>query len=414
MKKIAIIIQRYGQQVNGGAEVYARNLAHELAEYYDVDVLTTCAKDYVTWAPFFQKGIEQDGKVRVHRFENSQRGSKSELRYSRKKLSRRLWWQWITKKLGLLAAIEHAFPSLAVQKKDHDAWLRFQGPFTPSMMEYIREHQNAYQGFIFFTLLYYTACKGLELVGHRSILVPTLHDEKAMYYPYYGDYYNSARNIFFLTKAESLIANKLFHSNLNSSTVVGAGVKVPEVAVPSKDWLLEKGIHKPYLIYIGRVDHHKGTDDMIRYFQEFNASMQLSYQLVVVGAGKAPSFTDNAQVICTGFIDEDVKWKLLKGAQMLIMPSRYESLSLVLLEAMAYGKPVLANQLCDVLAEHIRNSEGGATFTNATDFSNGLKGLLLDEDKYQTASIQASNYVRTQYSWDTVTSHFRNCIDLNN
>lgn len=411
MKKIAIIIQRYGSQVNGGAEVYARNLAQELADFYQVDVLTTQAKDYVTWEPVFEKGVEQDGKVTVHRFENSRRGTRSQLRYSRKKLGRRLWWQWVAKKMGLLAYIEQLFPSFGVQKKDHDAWLIHQGPYTPSMMDYIKSHQYEYSCFVFFTLLYYTACKGLEVAGSKSILVPTLHDEKAMYYPYYKDYYNMAKHIFFLTRAESHIAEKLFYSPTKSTRVIGAGVTVPEVSEPTQAWLLEKGISKPYLIYIGRVDQHKGTDDMIRFFQEFNESMHLAYQLVVVGAGKAPSFTDTAQVICTGFIEEDVKWKLLKGAQMLIMPSRYESLSLVLLEAMAYGKPVLANQLCDVLAEHIRNSEGGGTFTNATDFSVALKDLLLNENKYKEASVQAINYVRTQYSWDAVTSHFRKCID---
>ena len=411
MKKIAIIIQRYGSQVNGGAEVYARNLAQELADFYQVDVLTTQAKDYVTWDPVFEMGVEQDGKVAVHRFENFPRGTRSQLRYARKKLGRRLWWQWITKKMGLLAYIEQLFPSLGVQKKDHDNWLKYQGPYVPSMMEYISAQQHEYSAFIFFTLLYYTACKGLEVAGSKSILVPTLHDEKAMYYPYYKDYYNMAKHIFFLTRAESHIAEKLFHSPTISTTVIGAGVKVPEVSEPTQAWLIDNGISKPYLIYIGRVDQHKGTDDMIRFFQEFNGSMQLAYQLVVVGAGKPPSFTDTAQVICTGFIEEDVKWKLLKGAQMLIMPSRYESLSLVLLEAMAYGKPVLANQLCDVLAEHIRNSEGGATFTNATDFSSALKDLLLNENKYKVASVQAVNYVRTQYSWEAVTSHFRKCID---
>lgn len=411
MKKIAIIIQRYGQQVNGGAEVYARNLAQELAAYYHVDVLTTCAKDYVTWAPFFKKGIEQDGKVYVHRFENEQRGSRAKLRYSRKKLARRLWWQWIAKQIGLLSVIEHSFPSLAVQKKDHDNWLRYQGPYSPSMMDYIRDHQQQYEGFIYFTLLYYTACKGLEVVANRSILVPTLHDEKAMYYPYYSDYYKMAKHVFFLTKAESDVANHLFGQVAQSTLVVGAGVKVPSIDSPSESWLQDLGINSPYLIYIGRVDHHKGTDDMIKYFQAFNTSQKKKYQLVVVGAGKPPSSTDASQVICTGFVDDDVKWKLLKAAQMLIMPSRYESLSLVLLEAMAYGKPVLANELCEVLAEHIRNSQGGATFKDASSFATALEELLGESEKYEQASIAAKQYVRNFYSWDIVTSHFKNYID---
>ncbi len=49
MKKIAFVCQRYGLEVNGGAELLCRQLAERLNRYYDVEVITTCAVDYVTW-----------------------------------------------------------------------------------------------------------------------------------------------------------------------------------------------------------------------------------------------------------------------------------------------------------------------------------------------------------------------------
>ena len=47
--KIAVVVQRYGQAVNGGAELHARYIAEHLARHGQVEVLTTCATDYVTW-----------------------------------------------------------------------------------------------------------------------------------------------------------------------------------------------------------------------------------------------------------------------------------------------------------------------------------------------------------------------------
>ena len=47
MEKIAIINQRYGLEVNGGSELYSREIAERLNSNYDVEVLTSCAVVFV-------------------------------------------------------------------------------------------------------------------------------------------------------------------------------------------------------------------------------------------------------------------------------------------------------------------------------------------------------------------------------
>src|SRR5205085_10557404 len=66
--KIAVVVQRYGQSVSGGAELHARYIAEHLARHGEVEVWTTCATDYVTWRNDLNTGVEQVNGVPVRRF----------------------------------------------------------------------------------------------------------------------------------------------------------------------------------------------------------------------------------------------------------------------------------------------------------------------------------------------------------
>src|SRR5215472_10239431 len=66
--KLAVVIQRYGRTINGGAELHARYIAEHLAKHAEVEVLTTCASDYVTWRNELPAGAERVNNVSVRRF----------------------------------------------------------------------------------------------------------------------------------------------------------------------------------------------------------------------------------------------------------------------------------------------------------------------------------------------------------
>ena len=68
MKKICFIVQRYGLEVNGGAELHCRQLAEHLTRDYDVTVLTTKATDYISWKDVYKSDEELINGVRVKRF----------------------------------------------------------------------------------------------------------------------------------------------------------------------------------------------------------------------------------------------------------------------------------------------------------------------------------------------------------
>ena len=69
VKKIAIVNQRYGLEVNGGSELYTRQLAEKLTAVYEVDVITTKALDYSLWENYYEKDREVINGVNVLRFD---------------------------------------------------------------------------------------------------------------------------------------------------------------------------------------------------------------------------------------------------------------------------------------------------------------------------------------------------------
>ena len=68
LMRLAFVVQRYGLDIAGGAEYHCRLIAEHLGRHAQVTVLTTCARDYVTWANHYPAGEETLNGVPVRRF----------------------------------------------------------------------------------------------------------------------------------------------------------------------------------------------------------------------------------------------------------------------------------------------------------------------------------------------------------
>ena len=403
-KNIAIVVQRYGKEIHGGAETHCRLLAIQLSKQYNVTILTTIAKEYTNWQSYFQEGITEEDNVNIHRFKNLPKGTKAELRFIRHKITNRLWYHYVAKASGMYNWLSRKFAWFTVAEKDDIRWLTAQGPACPGLLEYIQLHKNDYEVFIFFSHLYYPTALGVQLVKEKSILIPTVHDEKASYYPIYQKVMHAPKWLLYNSATEKKIAEKIYEVQNKNNAVIGVGIELPDIQ-PNTELLKKYKISVPYIVYIGRIEKGKGCKELIDFFETFKKNNPGSLQLVMIGKSYMP-ISNETDIIYTGFINEPDKLQLLLQSAIMVVPSKFESLSMVLLEAMFYKKPVLVNKYCEVLDQHIISSNGGFSYANYNDFSGKLNTLLNEPALLAEKGINGFNYVQNNYSWQTVLNKF--------
>ena len=386
-KKILFVVQRYGLEVNGGAELHCRQLAERLKDDYDVSVLTTCAIDYVTWKNEYKEGIEHINGVKVIR-------KKVDFERNQKKFNK------ISAKLNN----EKDNINLGIE------WQEAQGPHSAELIKYLEDHKDDYDVIIFLTYLYYTTYFGLKVAPEKSILIPTAHDEPPIYYSIFNETFNLPKAILYSTTTERDFVNKRFKNDYIESDIVGLGVDINENA---QDIDLEKtfGIKDDYVVYVGRIDESKGCKEMFEYFLEYKKTYNSNLKLVLAGKS-AMEIPRNKDIVTLGFVSEDEKVNLIKKSKLLILPSKFESLSLSTLEAMYLKVPVLLNGKCEVLKQHAILSNGGLYYENKWEFIETLDYLIRNSKIAERMGDNGRRYVDENYKWDIVMKKLYKAIEL--
>ena len=383
--KAAFVVQRYGLDINGGAELHCRWVAEHMRKHWETHVLTTRARDYITWKNHYPSRREEVNGIQVLRFPVAR--PRDPERFGR--LQRHILDN------------EHTL-------QDELEWLKEEGPHSPDLIEYIRTHEGSYDFFVFFSYRYYHSFWGVRAVPHKSILVPTAERDAVIHLHLFKDLFRAPRAFAYNSVEERDMIQTLSGNASVPCEVVGVGTEIPE-AYSEAEFPSAYRLEGDYLIYIGRIDENKGCRELFDFFLRFKQETGSAIRLVLVGSSviKIPLHPD---IVYLGFLSEQDKFAALQGALLMCMPSFYESLSMVTLEAWALGKPVLANARCDVLQGQSRRSRAGLYYGGYEEFRDALRLMLADKRLRESMGAHGRRYFEDHYTWDAIEGKYLDLV----
>ena len=375
--RLAIVVQRYGADISGGAELHARYIAERLSPRIEVRVLTTCALDHVTWRNEFPPGLHEVNGVPVERF-----------RVSRQRRVR-----------DFGARSQRVFGRVHSLQEELN-WLNSEGPVSPGLISRLCRSSGEFDFVVLFSVRYHHAYHGARAVPDRAILVPTAERDPALGLAIFQPIFRGVRAIMYNSFEERAAIHAVAANEHVPGVVVGVGSDIPPTIEPARA-RQKFGLSRPFLVYIGRIDASKGCAELFDFFLRYLDTSRRDLDLVLIGTRALP-IPPHPRIRHLGFVADQDKFDALSAAEALVMPSYFESLSMVVLEAWALGRPVLANAGCDVLVGQCRRSNAGLYYEDALDFGAALDRLLDDRQLADRLGHNGRNYFERHYSWPVI------------
>ena len=383
--RVAIIVQRCHESVVGGSESEAFHYANLLKDRFEVHILTTTAVDPVKWRNTLAESEELNNGIVIKRFSVTQ--------------GRATYWHKIYERLIKEYSTIAKEANLDSSKKLikwpiplQEELIYKQGPYSTNLMDYLNTHWDDYKAIIFFTYLYPTTYFGMfNVPKDKVMLVPTLHDEPPAYLTVYKYMARRSKIILWNTKSERRFGELLWGEV--PGCVIGIGINTKEYS--PLDCKL------PYLLYCGRIDVNKGCNQLVEYFLKFKEENPGNLRLVFTGTDYIGLPLDD-DIEFKGFVSEEEKLRLISGALIFVMPSFYESFSIVTLEAMAQRTPVLGNAKCEVVTEHIKESNAGMLYYDYKSFADSIKLVLENKKVVAEMGERGRNYVVSNYNIERI------------
>ena len=379
--RILVVVQRYGAEVVGGSESHARLVAQRLAKINEVEVATTNAIDYWTWAPHFPAGETMDGAIRVRRFPVT--GVRTA---TFKDMERHVLFEPHT-------------------RAEEEAWLAQQGPHTPALLEFLAREGKSYDAILFYTYIYEPTAAGLPLVPERAALISTAHDEEPLRLVPYRALFQLPRAFGFLTPEERDLVHSRFRNEHIPSEVLGIGLDPPpwHDPEPFHERYAPKG---PLLVYVGQVTEGKAVDELLADWTAYRDAGGPG-SLVLAGTVRMP-LPARDDIVSLGRVSEEDKYALLAAADALVLPSHLESLGIVLLEAWQVGTPCLVSAHNAVTKGQVVRARGGFAYER-DDFADALAAVLARRDALGAAGRR---YVERECTWPAFDGRLEQLVDL--
>ena len=384
MSDILIVVQRYGDEVVGGSEGHARVVAARLARSHRVEIATTTAADYWTWAPYYAPGTSELDGLRVHRFPVAE-GRDPEFKAFESKVLNG----------------EHTLA-------DEEEWLRRQGPHCPDLLDFLHWQGDDYDAVLFYTYIYEPTARGVPIVPERAALISTAHDEAPLRLAPYRALFQLPRAFGFLTPEERDLVHRTFRNEHIPHETLGLGLDAPG----AYDVAAFRAAHRldgPLVLYLGQVSEGKGCDELLAAWSEYGSRPNSRPATLVLAGTLRMEIPELPDVVALGRIPDRQKYAALAAADALVLPSRFESLGIVLLEAWQVGTPVIVRTDIPVTAGQVARSGGGVTYRDAAGFGDALERATAAR---ATLGAAGRAWVERESSWDAFDARLEQLVAL--
>jgi glycosyltransferase involved in cell wall biosynthesis len=239
--------------------------------------------------------------------------------------------------------------------------------------------------------------------------VPTAERDPAIGLAIFQPIFRGVRAVMYNSPEEQAMIQTVSGNDEVPAVVVGVGSEVPEHPRPDR-FRQKYDIHDRFAIYVGRIDENKGCKELFEFFEGYLHDVHGTLSLVLVGQSLLP-IPSHPRIRHLGFVDDEDKFDAMAAAEMLVVPSYFESLSMVTLESWGLGRPVVANGRCDVLKGQCIRSNAGLYYESYSEFLAVVRSL--EESRRFGADLGANGrrFFRDNYDWAVIERKYLNVLD---
>lgn len=165
----------------------------------------------------------------------------------------------------------------------------------------------------------------------------------------------------------------------------------------------------PYILYMGRLNYHKGPDLLLQAFHRTGDKLK-DYKLVFAGPDEdmlewmKGYVSDNglrSRVLFLGHISGARKSQAYYGSEVVVIPSRRDAMSIVVLEAGATATPVILTDRCGF--DEVSDVNGGMVVgASVEEIANGLMEYAGNREVFKKMGENLRKMTVDQYSWDCI------------
>jgi glycosyltransferase involved in cell wall biosynthesis len=371
--RVAIVSVRYGTEVVGGAETSLRTIATSLRETgHRVEVFTTCTRSESDWADDLPEGTTQVDGITVHRF--------------------RLDGHDRARHLETVRAILQADGPVS---EEAERQYLAHSVHSTQLLEALLRNFDQFDAVLVGPYLFGLTHDVAHAFPAKTVLVPCFHDEPFARLGIWRPVYECVGSILYHSPEEQAWAEVEYGLNHPGAVCAGTVIDVETRGDAERGRALAKA-DRPYVVYCGRYSAEKNLPTLLDYARRYEVRHPGSFKFVFLGEGQV-AIPAEPWARDLGCVDEASKRDLLAGAAALVQLSRYESLSLVALEAWAQRTPVIADEACAVLVGHLNRSGGGRAVNSFERFAQVLGDLRDNPEHWAAIGRRGQEYVQQYF-----------------